>query len=353
MRKPSMRIASFLAGLSGLLAGLVGLEAMTPFVDPFTPSNAPTVVDLDYLSPFALNRLKSNHVAGQPRFDVGIFSDSRSEPVGNTLTKGLGLSFFSFSISGEGFRSSVSRLERLADSGKAPRLALVQLANFESQEFNLGASLTLSQRLRDAWRDLAVAARHPDLTRATWVAMAKQYAMREGHLIRHLFDASRLKIIISRLLVAPPKIKESVDGPEFGMRPDGSRRALHRTLPEPPLLPRQSEHVIPFYLRTDLERLRDLGARGIKVIVYEIPLARNSRNFYAAQPSAHAQAHRALFLRVCAELELACLPQPADVALDDANWPDPEHMPERPLTAYLRGILEAHPQLIAAGRGQP
>lgn len=335
-----MRISAFVVGIVGLLTVLVWLESTGPATDPFVPSAPPSVVNLDYLDPYVLNKIKMEHAAARPPFDVAIFSDSRSEQVGTRLVEGLGLSFFSFAVSGEGFRSSVSRLEQLAAMGKAPRVALVQVANFESQEFAPGWSLSLSQRLREMRQDLM----RSDAPASVRQAMAKAYAGREMHLVRHIFDAARLKIIITRLLHPPPRQAETPLGAEFGMRSDGSRKAPHRDLPEPMIMLSQPERIALFYFRTDLERLRALAvATGSRIIVYEPPLAANSRRHYAARPSPHAQAARAQFLAVCGGGgSLTCVSQPEDFPGDETHWPDAEHAPEGPLTAWMRLLLLRH-----------
>ena len=322
----------FLLMVAILIGLVVAVNIYAAAGDPFIGATPQQQVVLDNSWDLAGGKLR--HAAQTPRYDIGVFGNSRALDVNAAdLDLGPHCRFFNFALAGESLRGSAALLERLAADGKAPRLAVVSIDNFELQTYANPMFLPAWPRWRQALADLVSDAEITWRERAT---MAWRVLYTENELAKRPFNIELLHANLEILLgIVPATATTNVAG--RGYRADGSR-----TQPEPPREPPselpwpQSRQVLGGYLAYDLARLAQLRARGTDVVVYESSIDPRSA---ARAPSALARDGRAQFAAACRAVGLDCHAASARLPGDDGFWRDSNHAPAGPLNRYVRGLI--------------
>ena len=278
-----------------------------------------------------------------PPVDIALFGDSRILPVSAHDVGYPSCRFFNFALSGESIRSSVALMEHLAAIGKAPRLAIVGIDNFESQYFSNPTWLPPMKRWQSAWTDLAVGWQRQDVSMTNWLRMGWRHLHTSGESVRYMF-ARQFLISGANLWLDTAMPTGNGHEAKSHQRPhyriDGSLsygvagKDGQADIP----LPSAPEQIIVGYLRHDLQRLARQERDGRRVIIYESPVAPTSTRRFAQQPSAYAKFHRETFLEECRKLGLACQADPGLFA-PDAGWRDSSHPPPGPLGAYIQTLI--------------
>lgn len=331
-----------------LVAAIWFLNGALPATDPFSVAGPFPSRQLDRMSGQALAELKINHARHSDRFDIGVFGNSRSLNVSQADIGVDGCSFFNFSVGSESLRSSVAFLEFLADANRAPRIALVGVDHFELQRYNNPLFPPLAARWRLLARDLWSGVRRGDISLKELARMVWRHAIIESILFKQTFEIEFAISGVKNLLGVANVRAAPAEGEAF-YRADGSRAPAAARLerrPESLLAPTSSQFLLG-YLRSDLERLKQIQDRGVRVILFETFIHPPSARHFADNPSPYAAATRDRFLALCRELSLRCRAAPATVPFGDLPWVDYSHPPARSTGAHLKTLLTEDSRLCA------
>ena len=336
--------ASFFIFIVAILFG--GWATTDTSLNPFSHSTDQTLYDMEDLPTAEAIILKLNHTLEVPRYDVGLFGNSRSEMVGRKELGHDECKFFNFSASGESIRNSLGMLEYLAALGKAPRLAIISFDHMEIEGM-IGnpESLPLDAKLKFAFRDLTfvatnklslkdnfrLAARY---ARMTWKSMTTAVSSRwllEGARRLQDWDWGKKPIQLSTV---------------SGFRTDGSFvYGREPSVTSPSFKPTPYDQKISALLKNDLVRLKALEGKGRygveKIVIYESPLAPPFDRLYANAPQSLTASKRKEYLNACQTLGLTCLnPPPGSIEPDKNVWRDATHPPAIGLAKYIWRLIK-------------
>ncbi len=334
-----MNFQSFLACLCLLAIGAVVFRGVPFAEDVFETGDAEGLRRLAGLPIHDLAALKRRHAASVPRYDIGLFGNSRAVQVG---VADIGIDdarFFNFAVPGTTLRQSVELLELLVEDGSAPRVAVISVDNAVLHFQSRLAYPGLIRRLPDAaagawqiWRSaddgwiMAVRALVDDI-KTGWAQ------------IRHVYSFGQ---IYSRLSFMFPDVFAAPTVFELAFRRDGSRPiAMPSARTDPMTLPSAKPFVLAqAYMKQDLARLARIQAQGVIVLLYESPLYPGDAVQTAATEAADARPLRALFYERCRTLALTCLPAARlGRTAVPPYWPDCCHAPAVLLGPYIADLL--------------
>ncbi|MSP67829.1 MAG: hypothetical protein EXQ96_07000 [Alphaproteobacteria bacterium] len=335
-----MRAAVF---LSALLLGVIGVALLSyvgPSGRPFAWDGAQPVA-LDSFYPDRIWAAKIAHARETPRYDLGLFGNSRSIMVAAGDID-LPCRFFNFSMPGESFRNSVEMLEALGRHHRAPAIAVISLDNFELQYMGHPEFPPLGLRLRRAFLDLGFVPSEGTLSARDAARLSWRHVLVTWLRVKEMFTADYVIAALGRALRLDWQPAPVPVGSAGGYLLDGSRSVAPRARGEDlGLVPRPPSHsVIPGLLRHDLARLAALRQRGLvdRVMVYESPLSPGNAERLLADPTPLAAADRAAFLATCHALLLDCRPATSlDAAASD--WTNADHPPAGALGTMVRGSV--------------
>lgn len=339
-----IRPLPFFAIAGMLLCLCLALANAAPRADLFAALAPGRGLALDELAVGDVAALKMRHVRERPAYDVMLLGNSRPLPLG---AEDLGLGpghVFNLSLTGESFRSSVMALERVAEAGRLPRLAVIAIDHLELNYYNNPQWPPLVERWRQAARDVAAGLARPGIPLADAARMALRHAITETAVVRDSLNFDRLVrgagTVLSDLSGGATGLDIAADG-RAAYLADGSRKA-----PSPPRdhvdepLPPPNRNLLPGYLDYDLARLKTVAALGLRVVIFETPLFPDTHRRAMAAPSAVAAQSRAALIDLCRRYGFECHVAPA--AVDDLarnGWRDVGHPPAAALGAYLKSVL--------------
>ncbi len=334
-----MNFLSFLACLVLLAISAVVLRGVPFSADVFRAGDDGGLRRLAGLPIHDLAALKRRHAAASPRYDVGLFGNSRAVQV---AAADIGIDerrFFNFAVPGTTLRQSVELLELLVADGSAPRIAVISVDNavlhFQSRLAYPGLVRRLPAAIAGIWRIW----RSDD---GGWLLAARALVddVRTGWAqIRHVYSFGQ---IYNRLSFMFPGLLAPRNRFDLTFRRDGSRPMAPPPAPTAPTtLPPERPFVLAeAYLAQDLPRLARIQASGVTVLLYESPLYPGDAVQTAAAEAPHARRLRALFRAQCQALALACLPAARlGRAGAEPYWPDCCHAPAALLGPYLAGLI--------------
>jgi len=342
-----MRITVFFVSFSiCIVAILVVGGATDTSLKPFSHSADQTLYDMTGRPTEEVLLLKLNHTVEAPRYDVGLFGNSRSEMVGRKELGNHECKFFNFSASGESLRNSLAILEYLTAIGKAPRLALISFDHMELAMISNPASLPFEAKWKFAFRDLTFAATGKMSLKDT-VRLAARYAQ--------TIWTSVTSAVSSGWLLASARLLPELDwgtkpiqlSTVHGHRSDGSFvQPGERPVSPPAFKPAPGDQFINALLKNDLVRLKALEGKGKygveKIVIYESPLIPPFDKLYATAARPRTAAHRKAYLNACQTLGLTCLaaPPPGTIEPDKNLWWDATHPPAISLAKYLWRLIK-------------
>lgn len=322
-------------------ATMYAVALYVPAGDPFANQSKHRLASLDGLPLPVFAELKFRHVERQPRYDIGLFGNSRSLNVGIRHLSLGDCRFFNFSVGSESFRFTVANLERLHEIGKVPRLALISIDHFELQRYNNPISFFAATRWKKAINDIMAGLTRDDIGFKDLLRMVWRHVWIEIRRFKMTFNPESFSSGIVNLFF---------DGSPFrwlapsatGYHSDGSRNYLipvnkkvFQTLMKP-----GSRQISDGYFKFDIERLARLQKRGIRVVIYESPLEPKSAAAFHKRPSPQAFSARRTFISACAELGLKCYSAPRQLSDEEGLWKDYSHPPAKNLGAYLNTLLD-------------
>lgn len=273
--------------------------------------------------------LKLKHAEDEPPYGVGLFGNSRIMMVG-AAELGLGnRRVFNFAIGGQSVRQSIRLLDELRARGKLPAIAIVSMDNVElGLPGGLGVSPGPPWRWLDEATDAWIAWKREGLRSA--VVQLINAGAAEGQqaaiTFNHFFLLTKLRALTGS---AGP-------GRPTNFRLDGSQRQTsyaNRAAIEP--LPQRAD-TYP-QLESDFARLAAIRDTGIRVVVYESPVAPSLGGTTDLDLSVNARTVRRRFHETCARFQLECYRPPA---LTAQEWFDRDHAPALLLAAWLRQLVE-------------
>jgi len=321
---------------------ILAVAQYVPPEDPFAIQNNNKLVSLDEISLPVLAKLKVRHVKSQPRFDIGLFGNSRSLNVGiHDLSLG-DCKFFNFSVPSESFRFTVANLERFHEIGKAPRLALISIDHFELQHYNNPISFFAPTRWKMAIEDIKSGFMRDEIRSIDLLRMGWRHVWIEIVRFKRTFTPATFFKGISHLLSSSSTFS-FVSPLSIGYQSDGSRRVpVPANKKEFQTLIKPAQHQIDTgYFKYDIERLARLQKDGIQVVIYESPLEPKSGLFFHNQPTPQASRSRSTFVRACARMGLNCYTaDPRRFIGNGGFWVNQTHPPSSVLGFYLNNLLD-------------
>jgi len=352
-----VRPLHFLLVLGALLAALIAVQRPAPRQDIFASIPSGRSVRFADMTEAELYAAKLAHGRAAPRHAVGLFGNSRAVMVSGADIGSPPGAFFNFAVPGSSFRTSVALAEDLARAGKLPQTVLISLDHLEIQFDGNPNTRGLGPWLGRIRRDLSAGLVRADIgLRDTLRAVWRHVYVGYGGLTRY-FNAEQLAIGI-KWQFGETGLRGWWHGvprtEPTGYRRDGSRALGNPTQPRNLTpLPRAAPAVLTSYMREDLRRLAALKRPGVRIIVYESPLAGASQERALQQPAPHAAAQRAVLLGDCTRLGLECYGQAATAALARADgWYDTTHPPAKGLGGFLSALIARGPIAGAAGPQQ-
>lgn len=263
----------------------------------------------------------------EPRYDIGLFGNSRILMVG---ADELGLGnrrVFNFAIGGQSIRQSIRLLEELRARGKAPAIAVVSM---DYVELGLPGGLGVSPG--PPWRWLEEAA-------DVWIAWKREGLRSAVVQIINIGSAEEQQMAITFnhfFVLSKLRALAGSAGPPASFRPDGSQKEV---IPAGPVtispLPRRAD-TYP-QLESDFARLAAIRDAGTRVLVYESPVAPQLMSVNDRGLSANARAVRYRFHEACARFQLECHGPPS---LTAQAWFNRDHPRAALLAAWLRPLIE-------------
>jgi hypothetical protein len=321
--------AFFAAFLLGIVA--LAFAQSPPSGDPFVNGMPELRGRLDGLPTIDLTELKFQHALESPRYQLGLFGNSRAIQVGRDELRLSDETFFNFSIPGTSFRQSIVFLEALAAAGKAPRVALISFDNAALQYYANAEWPTLPLHWRQMWGDVWHGLSDQNISVRELLRVSLRHVWTDWNFVTRLFSMERLKARLNFSLAKN-------DG-QVAYRSDGSRRETSQeTRNVISELPTQPPAILPGYLSHDLKRLAALRHEGLKIIVYESPMAPGS---YEADSV--IERTRAVIAKQCRLVALSCLTAPDfGERKEPPYWQNQDHAPAALLGPWLSKRLEEH-----------
>ena len=335
----------FLVSTACFLAVILAASNRVPQGDPFAMATNERQVALDDSRIVAIGKWR--HIVEQPRYDIGLFGNSRSLEVSQG---DLGLAgncrFFNYSLPGESIRTSVALLERLASVRRAPHVAVISVDNFELQFYSNPVLIELPARWRFAANDIAAGLSRPGISwfefgRMTWRILRTEFNLAARQFNAELFREWLVLVLEGQ---SPSFERTSILG--RGYRSDGSHTratvaAGHALMPVNPATSRQ---ILPGYLIYDLERLLRLRMAhpDLDIVLYESATAAIGDST-AARTSSIAAESRRIYLDTCQSLKLECHAAPDQLLGDKSDWADSSHAPPTALGHHIMSFLGGKP----------
>lgn len=307
-------------------------------------------IDLKDLSAQSIVAAKLTHaVTLDHAYDVAIFGNSRvvmlsAHHIGAIRSR----TFFNFAVGGTAFQQSVRALEYLVDHGKPPKVVVISYDNAELQFVGVPYWPQPIFEVFRLFKDVAMllgedyATFHQRVKDA--VKLAEYFAEYGWHHVELAWNFERM---VNRIDHFAALWRGADRGLSTNLQ-DGSRT---QQLPTQEITfekfhpqtsaPRAENRYILIGLRR-LARLAE--AHGIRIIIYESPLAPPLARKYRQRPTAAAVETRRWIATGCADSSLECHPAPSFELDHDRYWPDCCHAPADQLGAFVSRIIATRPR---------
>lgn len=269
--------------------------------------------------------LKLTHAQAHPRYDVGLFGNSRIVGVtADDLGLGEGVSVYNFAIGGAPLRQSVGFIEELAEIGKVPRVVVVLVDDFRLNFGALAPFPGVVDRLSNIRGDVFEASQKP--SRLLPLKVIHDALSSEFMFLKERLNIMRIGIVFGH---AVKQLDACEAGGDRCYAADGSlpAPALSAAVPQAPIGTGTPNPMLETYLLHDMSRLARIAAGGTRVILVQSPIAEDAV-FSDPVIVEKAARLRPVFLARCRELGLECPPSPRLGRSDEAPyWRDTNHAP--------------------------
>jgi hypothetical protein len=337
-----LRISVFVVTFALLVVALA-VSKGTPFVDnAFSGSNTEVARRMSFLPPYDLAALKVRHVITQPRFDIGVFGNSRAVSIGRQDLNIGDRTFFNFSVPGTSMRQSINLIEELALHGKAPKLAII---SFDNMEFGYYGNALYPGAFSRWWRSATdvtwtLVNRPGDIILLAHVILDHIYA--EWDAFIGIWNATAFW---SRAAVAAPDMVPELKAAKRTYLKDGSRPMVFND-EEPIKLfrrPRPRMILLSPYMARDFERLAVLDGPATKIVIFESHLEAASTAFVMANPEEMVITERKEFLTACEKFNIACSSaEERPLPETNSRWGDCCHAPPDALGELVSTLVRKH-----------
>jgi hypothetical protein len=314
----------FITVFAGTVAALLWLRAVT----------LPTAVLEDEQRRWALAALPSDEIAAlkirhaeeAPRYDIGLFGNSRILMLGADELNPGKRRVFNFAIGGQSVRQGLRLLEELHARHKMPAIAVISMDHVELGMPGGSAVFPgLPTRLFDAADDVQVAGRQ--LGNGAALLQFNNAVHTEGKEIALTFNHTFVRAKLAALA--------GMTGPALNFRADGSQKEIVPATPDiQPLRPRADLYP---HLENDFARFAAMRDAGARVLIYESPIAPSLGGTEDGDLSVNARNVRRRYKEACAKFRLECYGPPV---LTARPWFDPSHAPADQLAAWLNSKID-------------
>jgi hypothetical protein len=281
---------------------------------------------LDRLPADEVAAAKVRYALSQPRFDIGLFGNSRILMVGERELAGADLRIFNFAIGGQSLRQSILLLDHLDRHDKLPRRIVISVDHVELGMPGLDGVFPPAP---ERWRLRAV--------EAGWILQHRGWRTMAVHLINSAaIEAEQFKLAFSHSYISSKSLALAGrrDG-KLTYRSDGSRQeSFASDTPDLRPAPRRAD-TYPL-LEYDMSVLERLKAKDIDITLYESPLSPAIAASTESSLSERAGQVRTRLHAECSRIGLRCLPPPI---FDGTPWPDRDHAPAAQLAPWLSATV--------------
>jgi hypothetical protein len=337
-----MRITAFFLAFALLVVPLVMLKGMPSSEGVFSSSDPEVSRRISFLPPYDLAAIKFQHALSDPRYNVGVFGNSRVVAVGTSDLDIGERTYFNFAVPGTSLRQSINLIEELGAQGKAPELAVISFDNLELGYYKNAPYPNAVSRWRRAGEDViwTLINRPADFVLLTHVILDHVYT--EWEAFTNMWNANA---IWARTAVLAPGLIPEIASARHTYTSDGSR-PMPIQYGKPIEVFRRAEQrmiLLPLYMARDFQRLAALDGRVTKIILYESHLDAKSSAELAASPSPRVEDERNQFRRACDGFSISCytsreLPLPTT----NSPWQDCCHPPVDALGRLISGLVRKH-----------
>jgi len=296
-------------------------------------------------------RGKFHHALNHPPYAVGLFGNSRIVMVGH---EDLGMQageMFNFAVGGTSFLQSVSLLAELAKAGKAPDVSIISLDHPEMQFFGYSywpEPLSKIMKIADDAKLFYARTNGDDRPTIDTLKIFKNSIEHAWARTKELWSFDVVRRYLNFLSVATGFAEKQPGKVEY--QSDGSTLAqpvLTRSLVEfsaNRALSKMSNR----YLENAIIRLSRLVSEyGLKVVVYESPIAPEIERRLREAASSYAQATQQRTFSMCVQEGLDCRAAPViEPPKDGPFWRDCCHAPPGQLGRFVRTLINdvRHPK---------
>jgi len=343
----------FLIFAAALLLCIIAIQRPLPRVDLFNVKSEEKKTLRASLYFSEIYAAKLAHANAQPRYQLGLFGNSRTVSLSKLEVEGFNLGnaserYFNFSILGASPRANILLIEELNAISKLPKRVLFSFDHFELEQFFNPSINNIAVRLALAAREVKAGITKDyigikELAKAGW----RQIYV-AGQDLSLLFNFVRLTNGLAwwtRQLLRGNAWSEFVNvRGQLGWQADGSygQRRHNRATQKFTLMQPEPATILPGYLQWDMERLAAITATGVDIIVYESLLDPLNGAHYKKSPSARVSVMRQRWLSACKRLQLTCIPfEPSWLISSDYGWSDATHPPPDVLASYLKKVISA------------
>ncbi|MDA1100157.1 MAG: hypothetical protein O2967_14360 [Proteobacteria bacterium] len=337
-----MRITAFVITFALLALIPVVLKGIPFSRTAFSDIRPDVFKRMTVLHPYDLASVKVNHALSKPRFDVGVFGNSRVVAVGVKHLDIGDRSFFNFAVPGTSLRQSVNLVDELAAHGKAPKLSIISFDNLEIDQYGNAYYPSAFSRWWQAGRDAfwALVNRPGDMLLLAHIVLDHIYAEWEA-----LTDTWNAKSLWARGAIQAPSLVPPLSKPRHAYISDGSRPVK---IPQNNSVdrferPQQRMILLSPYMARDIERLAALDGQSTRILIYETHLETKSASYFDANPSDAVIEKRRQFRTACERFGIACYTaKERPLPENGSPWEDCCHAPADAIGQLISGLVRKH-----------
>jgi len=319
------------------------IDKFVPPVSPFVPDGA-RFRDQTMFGVDGWSKAKIEHARHLPRFDVGLFGNSRILMVSARSMGREPDRVFNFGVGGQSFRHSIYMAEQLAAFGKLPKTIIISFDHVALDYAGLWIEYhDVASSMIGFFRDIRGLFRSPDARKSDFNTLVHTLPRRTAARMGHIFNLDRLgnKLqLFRRAYFDRPTSPATYDWRQDGSRQPSSK-AKTRMDPSSEVDPGMLSTDLRYpLLEDDLNRLVEAGRRaGSKVIIYESPLNPALSSEIEAGLDALAHDMRRRLFATCRKISLICFRAPKlPLNRGEAFWADLTHPPAEFIGAWISKI---------------
>jgi len=310
---------------------LVLIEYMSVKKDPFFDNEKLRRNIMPLLAAEDIVEIKINHALNTPRYDIGLFGNSRIISLSKNDIGFPQKRFFNFGVGATSFRTSVRTIERLHELGKLPQVVVISFDNLQvMQPPRPPLYQGFINRWADASGDILYAIKHNNAPLENILLHIKYESKR----LLLMFKSARFRYLIHYWILP-------IYATHHTYRTDGG---LPESLPEKRKTFKPIQEYAPLFpaLNLDMKKIGRIARDNeTRIIVYESPLHPALIRYYRENPNPNAVVRLESFKQACIENGLECYLAPIfNDDLEPPFWNDSSHAPAAILGSFVSSLIK-------------